>query len=117
MMKQISKQLRLDKEGYYETHLSIVNCVLPVKMTPMEIKVLSRFMALKGDIAQDRFGTSAKKLVKTALGITSAGMSNYFRTLKDKGFIREGATVTILPLLFPNNKEQEYLFKLINIEE
>ena len=116
-MKQISKQLRLDKDSYYETHLSIVNCILPVKMTPMEIKVLSRFMGLSGDISQDRFGTSAKKIVKADLGITSAGMSNYLRTLKDKGFIKEGASITILPILFPNKGEQDYLFKLINIEE
>lgn len=116
MTKQISKHLRLDKDSYYETHLSIVNCILPVKMTPMEIKVLSRFMGLTGDIAQDRFGTSAKKLVKTNLGITSAGMSNYLRTLKDKEFIKED-TMTILPILFPGKGEQDYLFKLTNIEE
>lgn len=115
-MKQILKQMRLDKNDYYETHLSIINCILPVKMTPMEIKVLSRFMGLDGDISRERFGTSARKLVKEELEIKPAGMSNYLRSLKDKGFITlaQGQT-TILPILFPNNDEQEYLFKLVNL--
>lgn len=114
-MSQIKKQMKLNKGEYYQTHLSLVNCVLPVKLTPMEIKVLASFMSLKGDIGKDRFGTSAKKLVRKELEITSAGMSNYIRSLKDKGFLKEDkGTVSILPILFPQDQEQVYFFKLIN---
>lgn len=114
-MKQILKQMTLDKNSYYETHLSLINCILPVKMTPMEIKVLSRFMSLDGDISRERFGTSARKLVKEELNIKPAGMSNYLRSLKDKGFIKMNNQIEILPLLFPEKDVQEYKFKLINI--
>lgn len=117
-MNQIKKQMKLKKGEYYQTHLSLVNCVLPVKLTPMEIKVLASFMSLTGDIAKDRFGTTAKKMVKEDLSITSAGMSNYLRSLKDKGFLLESkdGTLTILPILFPQKEEQVYMFKLINSE-
>lgn len=116
-MSDIKKQLRLGKLSYYETHLSIVNCFLPVKLTPMEIKILSSFMSLSGDIAKDRFGTSAKKMIRGELNISSAGMSNYIKILKDKNFLREvDKELIILPILFPKEDEQTYMFKLINIE-
>lgn len=116
-MNEIVKQLKLEKLEYFETHLSIVNCFLPIKLTPMEIKVLSSFMSLNGDIAKDRFGTSAKKLVRTHLGnMSPASMSNYIKDLKEKGFLlEEGNTLSILPILFPKGDEQLYMFKLTNI--
>lgn len=120
-MKEIRKLLKLPKTSYYETHLSIVNCVLPVKLTPMEIKVLAAFMALEGDIAQYRFGPSAKKIVIQQCDITAAGLTNYIGprgSLTTKGFlVRTGDVVNILPLLIPEEKEQTYLFKLQNIED
>ena len=62
-MKIICKTKKLNEKKYYETHLSLVNALLPIKMTPMEITVLSRFMLLKGDIAKQRFGSTARKMV------------------------------------------------------
>lgn len=117
-MSDIKKQLRLDREEYFKVHLSIVNCFLPIKLTPMEIEVVSSFIALSGDIAKDRFGTTAKKIVREKLKISPAGMSNYIKTLRDKGFIISNSEkeLDILPILFPEEKEQLYLFKLINIE-
>lgn len=116
-MKQISKQVSLNKEEYYETHLSIVNCFLPIKLTQMEIKVLSIFMSLTGDISNDRFGASAKKIVKEKLNITSAGLSNYLKSFKTKSYIREfEGEYRILPLLFPEPDKQEYLFTLNNVD-
>ena len=115
-MKPIKKHKILDKDEYYQTHLSIVNCMLPIKMTNMETKVLASFMCFSGDFAKDRFGPSARKIVKKELGLSSAGMSNYIRTLKEKGFLleREDKELEILSILFPQDKEQLYIFKLTN---
>ena len=116
-MKEIRKALKLDKSGYYETHLSLINCLLPVKLTPMEIKVLAAFMGLEGDIAQYRFGPSAKKIVMASFtpNLSPAGLSNYIGSLTEKGFlIKSGDITNILPILIPESNEQLYHFKLIN---
>lgn len=110
---KITKTKILREKKYFETHLAIINALLPVKMTHMEIVVLGRFMALKGDIAKERFGSTARKMVKQDLNISSAGMSNYMRAFEDKGFIsNNNGIMEILPILIPDEKEQTYNFKL-----
>lgn len=119
-MKEIKKQLKLDNDEYYETHLSLVNCLLPeaVKMTPKEICVMARFMSLKGDIAIQRFGPTAKKIVKENLKLSAAGLSNYMSSLTIKGLlIKKGDLIEISPILFPEPDEQIYMFKLVNFGE
>lgn len=83
-------------------------------MTPKEIEVLARFMSLEGDIALDRFGTSAKKLIKEQLILSDGGLGNYMKALKDKRFVieREGKLI-VHPALQNNPDEQLYQFKLI----
>ena len=119
-MIEIKKLVKLNKIEYYETHLSLVNCVLPksVRMTPMEIKVLGAFMSLEGDIAQYRFGPTGKKMVMSMVNpdkpLSAAGLSNYLKSLSDKGIIEKNVDIiTIAPLLLPEDKEQLYKFKLI----
>ena len=112
-MKQIKKLLKLPKKEYYETHLSIINCLLPVKMTPMETKVIAAFMSLEGDIAQHRFGPSAKKIIMQELDLSPAGLSNYIRSLLSKGFLEKRADmINFFPVLIPEPDEQFYLLKL-----
>lgn len=111
------KLLRLPKIEYYKTHLSIVNCVLPVKMTPKELEILATFLSLEGDIARYRFGPSAKKIVMKELNLKPAGLSNHMSSLLEKGFLKKvGDIVEILPLLIPNKEEQQYLFKIVNTD-
>lgn len=110
----IKKELRLTRDAYYIKHLSIINPLLPVSLTPKEIEVLASFMALKGDIANDRFGTTARKIVMDKLSISLSGLGNYLKSLKDKKFIKDDI---ILPILFPQEHFQEYQFKLTNITE
>lgn len=118
-MQPIQKILRLDKYKYYEMHLAVINPFLPNQLTEMEMKVLARFMALEGDIAVHRFGTSAKKIVKESLGISSAGLSNYIgdkgSLIEKKALIKKGDLIEIWALLFPEKEEQTYRFKLMNI--
>ena len=109
----IKKELSLGAIEYYNTHLQLINPLLPVHLTPKEIEVLATFMSFTGILAEDRFGTTAKKKVKEKLNLSNAGLSNYMRALKDKGFIEDD---TILPILFPENGHQEYYFKLKNYE-
>ena len=119
-MKEIKKILRLPKIAYFETHLSIINCILPKKMTPTEIKVMAAFMCLEGDVAQYRFGPTAKKIVMNVVNpekpLTPAGLSNHIGSLIDKGFLlKSNGITTILPILMPEEKEQLYMFKLQNL--
>jgi hypothetical protein len=122
MAEEIKKVLRLDKKVYYRTHLSILNSIFGASlstenMTPMEIKVLSEFMCLTGDLTAYRFGPTARKVVMQQLSLSPAGLSNYTGSLLDKGFlIKTGDIISILPLLIPEEKEQLYKFKLINNE-
>lgn len=116
-MEVIRKLLKLPPDVYYETHLSIVNSILPVKMTPMETKVLAAFMSLEGDIAQYRFGPSARKVVMKKLIQSPAGLSNYINSLLDKGFlIKRGDAINIIPLLIPEAELQQYQFVLVNLK-
>jgi hypothetical protein len=116
-MQQIKKLLKLGRLDYYETHLSLINCVLPVKLTPMEITVLAAFMSLEGDIAEYRFGPSAKKLIMNRLNLKPSGLSNYLKQLKDKEALTErGDVIHILPILHPEKDQQDYMFRLINID-
>ena len=83
-------------------------------MTPKEAEVLAIFMALEGDISSDPFGTSGRKIVRNKMNISSGGLGNYLRDLKDKGFIltKVDGELYILPILIPQDKEQGYQFKL-----
>lgn len=116
-MQEIKKLLVLSKHEYYETHLSIINCIIPKRLTPMEVKVLAHFMALEGDIAQYRFGPSAKKIIMQELDLKPAGLSNHMAQLFDKGFLKkdeETKLISIQPILLPEKDEQFYKFKLVN---
>lgn len=113
-MKSIVKTLELNKIEYYFTHLSIVNAVLPVKLTPKEIEVLAWFMSFEGDLATDRFGTTARKIVRESLEISHQGLSNYMKSLVSKRFLLENQdSYQILPILQPDKNEQTYMLKLI----
>ena len=113
----LRKVLRLNKRKYYETHLQIVSALLPVKPTPKEVEVLAAFLALGGDIAKDRFGTTARKMVKSELRLSDGGLGNYLKSLKDKMFIihREGED-QINPLLECESQVQNYMVQLVNTE-
>jgi hypothetical protein len=111
-MKALSKKLILNTKDYYTVHLSIVNALIPTKLTPKEIDVLGFFMSLQGDIAKDRFGTTARKLVMKELNLSDGGLGNYLKSLKEKGFI--SSTNEILPILIPNLDKQEFFLQLIN---
>lgn len=116
----ISKALNLTRVKFYETHLAIINGLLPIRITPKEIEVLARFMSFSGDLSTARFGTTARKMVKQALGLSDGGLGNYLRALKEKGFIAVSENppyeLTINPLLIPNPDRQEYRFLLTNID-
>jgi hypothetical protein len=115
-MEHIKKRLVLEERQYYQTHLNLINCILPVKMTAREVEILAAFMALKGDIAQFRFGPSAKKIIMEELELSPAGLSNFIGSkgsLIEKGFlVKQGDLTNIIPLLMPEEKEQLYTFKL-----
>ena len=114
----ITKSLVLTKDNFFSTHLSIINCVLPLKkkLTDMEIKVLSKFMQFEGDLSRDRFSTTGRKIVREELKLKPSGLSNYIRIFKSKGLLKkdsESGIMIILPLLFPRRGEQKYAFRIV----
>lgn len=111
-MKALSKKLELTDNEYYKVHLNIVNSLLPIKLTPKEVEVLALFMSLRGDIGRDRFGTTAKKIVKEQLSLSDGGLSNYIKALKQKGFISPSNEIP--KVLLPNDDKQEYYLQIIN---
>jgi DNA-binding MarR family transcriptional regulator len=80
--QQIKKKVILDGPDYYAQHLYIVSSILPVKLTEKEIQVLSLFMDKRS------FDTRAKQYVKKRLNLSAANLSNYLRTLLEKGYIK-----------------------------
>jgi hypothetical protein len=83
-------------------------------MTQMEIKVLAWFMSFTGELLSDRFSATGKKIVREKLSLSHQGLSNYMRVLEEKKFlIQNEGSLTILPILYPENVEQIYMIKLI----
>ena len=116
-MPDLKKLLRLGKKDYFEVHLTLINCLLPQKMTPKEIEIVSAFMSLEGSITEYRFGVSAKKIIKRDLTLSDAGLSNHLKSLLTKGFlINKDNTISIWPILIPDFNEQTYMFKLVNLD-
>ena len=114
-MKRIKKTLKLDSKDFYQKHLEVINPFLPIKLTPKEIEVLSEFMNLEGDLKEDLFGTTARKVVKGNLKISAGGLGNYLKSLKEKGFIyKKYGALFISEVVLPDEFEQEYSFKISN---
>ena len=76
-MAIIRKALKLKKEEYFKKHLLIINHILPVQMTNKEAEVLAAFMSLEGELANDPFSTSGRKIVMRKLNIKPGGLGNY----------------------------------------
>ena len=121
-MQEIKKCMYLTRTQFYETHLSLVNCILPVKLTEREIQVLAAFMALEfpKDKESFRFSTPSRRVVKKAQKLSDGGLTNYISNLVNKGFLHRDhpgmdADIKILPSLLPSSdSQQDYKFRIIN---
>lgn len=115
-MEILKKQLRLEAHEYYSTHLALINALLPIKLTPKEIEVLALFMTFQGELAEDRFSTTGKKIVRDRLKLSQPGLANYIKSLIKKGFLKKVKNnIEILTILQPEKELQLYQFKLINV--
>lgn len=115
----ISKILTLKDDEYYKVHMELINPILPVKLSPKEIEVLSAFMSFDGILSNDRFSTTGKSIVRERLKLSHQSLSNYIISLAKKGFLVKDSSnkLQMLPILFPDKKEQIYLLKLIKHTE
>lgn len=116
-MKSLKKTYTLSNKEYFTMHMNIVNALLPIKLTIREIEVLGVFMSFTGTLANNRFCTSGKSIVRDELGISSQSIWNIIENLKKKNIIinNDEGNLDILPILFPNDSnEQSYYIKLIN---
>lgn len=106
----IKKALKLSLEDYIKKHLEIINVFLPIKLTEKEIEVIGAFMAIE-DI--DKFSSNNKKVVSGKLGIAMSNLSMYINKLIEKGFIiKIDDRLEVLPILYPSNGYQEYMFRV-----
>lgn len=117
-MKVIQKELKVGLGEYYNIHLTIINSILPVKLTDKEIEVLAGFMSLdKNIIENDMFNTLARKKVKEKLDNMSAGaLGNHLKSMIEKGFLtKDDITnkITIKDFLIPEDDWQGYQFKIV----
>lgn len=109
-MKVIQRVFELSQVEYYQTHLKIINTVLPLNITDKEIEVLSHFMVLPPEILKyDNFNSLARSRVKESLNLSDAGLSNHIKSLRNKKFVRaEGKNLFIEKALIPDNSKQGY---------
>ena len=116
-MANIVKVLKLETLDFYKTHLSIINCLLPIKLTPKEIEVLALFMLYDEYLTEDKFGKKVKKLIREKLQITHQGLSNYISSLINKKMLSiTDEKMKILPFVMPEEGEQSYMIKIVNVE-
>lgn len=118
-MKVLQKWIKTNHKEYYKIHLTIINSLLPTKMTDKELEVVAAFLSLSPDIIEDGyFNPLARKKVLNILNISAAGLSNHLKSLIDKGFLSKTivedvvTSITIKEFLIPENDNQGYKFKL-----
>ena len=118
-MKVIQKSLKLKSDQFYEQHLSIINSVLPSKLTSKEIKVLAAFMSADPKLTEeDRFNSIVRKEVMGKLGLSPGGLGNYLNSMIKKGFLDKSEItykITIKEFLMPEELVQGYQFKIIKV--
>lgn len=120
-MKTIQYKLELDKQKYYEKHLSIVSCLLPTHLTPKEIEILACFLSLdKSLIETDMFNAESRKRVMFMKKLSAGGLGNYLKSMIDKKVIDKNPDTNkmkIKPFLLPNDKTQGFKLLLVNLDE
>ena len=105
-------------DQYYIKHLTIINCLFPdaMTMTEKEINVLAAFMEIKGEIVEDdRFNSIVRKKVMKKVGLSSAGISNYLKSLIEKNMLLKNEfsnRITVQDFLVPQDNNQAYQFKI-----
>jgi len=110
----------LSVDQYYQKHLHIINQFLPIQLTKKEIEVLAGFMSLKGDLTkQDRFGTQARKIIMEKLDMSSGGLGNHLKSLKNNDFIiiNSKGKLEINSYLVADENQQGYQFKIVKKDE
>lgn len=115
MIVNTSKTLKLNRLEYYITHLKIINSIVAFELTDKEIHILSHFLSMEGDIRNDLFGTTSRKLVREQCNITLSGLTNYLNSLQiKKCVIRDNDNrLRLHPILNIDSTEHTYTLKLI----
>ena len=115
-MEVIRKAIKVKPEDYFNTHLEIINPLMPTKFTPMEMKVLTAFMNIEGEeVEEGRFNPYTRKIVMKELGLSAGGLGNYLRSLVKKGFLIKSKytnNLNVSKYLIPNKEGQGYQFKV-----
>ena len=112
----ISKSLELSNFEFFRMHLNIVLCFLPkLHLSKGEISVLAAFMSMKEEFENKLFVGEPRSNVRKMLNLTNPNVSNYIKTLEEKGCIVTQKRIKIIhPTLFPKANDQFYMFKLAN---
>ena len=110
---KIRKELKLQGSDFFKKHLELIDPLLPIKLTSKEQDVLASFLSLKGELYDDMFSATSRKVIMKELNLSQGGLGNYLKQLKIKGAIkRDMGRTFIIPALIPE-ETQEYHFKLV----
>jgi hypothetical protein len=117
-MKIFRKTLTYNELDFYRTHIQIICVLVKIELTIKEITVLAAFMALKGDIKEDLFGSTGRSIVRQRCEVSLQGLSNYLNTLKDKNvIIQENNVLKINKVFILDVDSCEYSLKLLKNTE
>lgn len=115
-MRIIQKMRNVSREEYYETHLAVINPMLPVRLTDTERRVLAMFMIEQVDhVMLNPFSPEGRERVMAKLGMNKTALSNHISSLVRKGFLRrreERGFIEIHSFVIPEPNGQGYQFKL-----
>ena len=110
--KVIQHVFRLSGEDYHKKFLEVVNSILPLKLTSMEINVLSYCLE---NSKEGSFTSEIKDGLKEVYSFTSASLSGHLKRLSDKYVLfKVGDTYHIKSFLIPNESFQGFQIKIEN---
>lgn len=116
-MQVVRKTLELEPREYHTMHLKLIMPLIKVSLTEKEISVLAEFLSQPKELKDlGIFNNVSRKRVKDYLGISTAGLSNYLKELKDKKLLYVDGEFDILKVnknVLPDEEVQGYQFKIV----
>lgn len=101
-MKPLQKTLNVETIQYYRTHVALVNVLSGSNLTDREIDLLAFFVQNGG------INSESRNQAEETLGFSQSNISNYLRTLKEKGVVIKKGKYMIAASFYPSPDKQHY---------
>ncbi len=120
-MKILNKTIETDYNGFYLSHVRMVNAIFGSALTSKEVKVLSVFMAISSYLDNGYVLDSiTRKQIMKELNMFPGGLSNHTKSIKEKGFIENvkgKKGLKIKDFMIPEKGKQLYQICLKEMKE